>query len=105
MGMSILIEFPKSPPPWSMIKEGLFAKGVTPEMRMIDGELSYPDEEPPETWQELRISLSGGMISLRKGDHSLECVVWGNADPTLRENWRLLAEVCAEVGQGKIVSG
>lgn len=106
MGMSIRIEFSESPPPsWPMIRQGLLAKGVSPQMRMIDGELSYPDEEPSESWQELRIALSGGMISLRKANNSLECVVWGNADANLRESWRLLAEVCAEVGRGQIVSG
>lgn len=105
MGMSIRIEFTEVPPSWSMIRQGLLAKGVSSQMRMIDGELSYPDEEPSESWQELRIALSGGMISLRKANNFLECVVWGNADTKLQESWRLLAEVCAEVGQGQIVSG
>lgn len=105
MGMSIVIQYPDTPPSWSAIRQGLIEKGVTPLMRMINGELSYPDEDPPENWGELRISIGPGMISLRKGADTLECVVWGNADATLQEHWKLLADVCAVVGNGKIISG
>ncbi len=105
MGMSIIIQYADAPPSWSAIRQGLIERGVTPLMRMINGELSYPDEDPPETWSELRISIGPGMISLRKGTNTLECVVWGNADVALQQSWKLLGEVCVSAGNGTIVSG
>ncbi len=41
-------------PSWIAARALLATHGFSLEMRMIDGQLAFPDEEPPETWSELR---------------------------------------------------
>ncbi|CAN5287706.1 hypothetical protein BH11PLA2_BH11PLA2_10560 [soil metagenome] len=72
---------------------------------MIDGELAFPDEEPSESWQELRVAMNGGMVTLRKSRTGLSCVTWGNADAKLERSWNLLTWAVADVAGGLIYEG
>ena len=46
---------------------------------MINGELAFPDEPPPDDWTELRVGTPAGMITLRRTAAEINLVVWGNA--------------------------
>jgi hypothetical protein len=69
---------------------------------MIDGELAFPDETPPDVWRELRASAGNGMITLRREDDGIRLVVWGNADAPLRQAADTLAQVIAALTEGGI---
>jgi hypothetical protein len=70
---------------------------------MIDGELSFPDEEPPENWSELRIaSFNGMMVTVRRDKERVVLITWGNADPELVQIWNALTWAFAETGNGQI---
>jgi hypothetical protein len=71
-------------------------------MRMIDGQLAFPDEEPVESWRELRVGTAQGMVTLRREEDALVCVTWGNANLQLRQVWNALAWACAEAGGGTV---
>src|SRR5579885_2227551 len=85
VGVEQLVHFPEPArfPPWSSVKRRLDEAGFSVQVRMIDGELSFPDEEPPEPWGELRIGTAGGMITLRRTAERLVLVTWGNAEEPL----------------------
>lgn len=89
MGIERSFTFPGgSGPTWPQIAAKLGQLGETPVLRMIDGLPAFPDEIPEESWQELRIGLSGGMVTVRRsGPGSLTCVTWGTADPALNASW------------------
>ena len=69
-------------------------------MRMIDGELAFPDETPPDNWREVRVAVSGGMITLRRESDGITLVIWGNADAGTREAWHALAQALAALAGG-----
>jgi hypothetical protein len=72
MGMAQSVTFPAgSLPSWSAVQDLLASRGFPVQVRMIDGELAFPDEEPPENWRELRLGTPDGMIVTvrREGDH------------------------------------
>jgi hypothetical protein len=90
-------------PAWSAL-DGLFHQhGYAVQMRMIDGQLAFPDETPPEDWHELRLGTSGGMITVRRQGNAVELVTWGNADEAMRHAWNALTWAFAEVGGGQIL--
>lgn len=92
MGMDQKVVFPKEKTPtWPALVQHLAAKQFSIDLRMIDGELSFPDETPPDTWRELRVGTPGGMITLRREPDGITLVVWGNADDKLRDAWNTLA--------------
>jgi hypothetical protein len=101
MGMDQTVVFPGRPiPAWSEVA-GLLARGGCPvQMRMIDGELAFPDEAPPENWREIRVGAAGGMVTIRRAPDQVVLVTWGNADPALRQLWNALAWAWAESGAG-----
>jgi hypothetical protein len=73
---------------------------------MIDGELAFPDEEPSESWRELRLSSpEGQMVTVKREGDRLVLVVWGNADAPLVHAWKALTWAFAEVGNGTIQAG
>jgi hypothetical protein len=73
------------------------------QVRMIDGELAFPDEEPPENWQELRLGApEGKVVTVKRAPDRLVLVVWGNADAQLVQAWNALAWAFAETGSGQI---
>ncbi len=104
MGLTQVVQFPTSPTPsWPAVRDLLAAKKFSLQVRMIDGELAFPDEEPGEQWRELRLATQEGqpLTVKREGDRA-ELIVWGNADPTLIRAWNALTWAFAEAGQGMI---
>src|SRR5947209_9690263 len=104
MGMDRKVTFPKEKTPsWSALVQALAAQGVPLEMRMIDGQLAFPDEAPPDDWRELRLGTPGGMVTLRRdGPRAVLLVTWGNADEALRQAWHAATWACAEATGGRV---
>lgn len=106
MGMDQKIAFPpEKTPAWSALVELLAQKNLSLQMRMIDGELAFPDETPPENWRELRVGVKGGMITLRRDSGGITLVIWGNADADVRQAWTALGEAIAALTGGVIQTG
>jgi hypothetical protein len=89
-------------PSWAAVREALAAAGYPVQTRMIDGELAFPDEEPPEGWRELRAGTAGGMVTVRREPGGVTLVVWGNADEATRQGWNALAWGFAAAGGGRV---
>jgi hypothetical protein len=103
MGVEQTVTFPSGvPPSWEAVLELLVGWGYAVQMRMVDGQLALPDEQPPPSWRELRVALPQGMLTLRREGSALVCVTWGNADAGLQEAWNALARACAEAGAGQV---
>lgn len=101
MGMDQKVIFPpEKTPSWPQLSELMAQKKCPLQMRMIDGELAFPDETPPETWRELRVGTPAGMITLRRDPDGITLVVWGNADDKMRDAWATLASAIAELTGG-----
>jgi hypothetical protein len=98
MGMEQIVRFRTAPPTWTAARDLLAARGYTFQVRMIDGQLAFPDEQPPETWRELRLSTPQGMITVRREADRVVFVTWGNADAVLCEQCNALAWAFAEAG-------
>jgi hypothetical protein len=92
------------PPSWEAVSRLLAERGFPAQVRMIDGELAFPDEALPEGWRELRLSTPQGMVTLRCEADGLGVVTWGNADAALRQAWNALAWACAAAGAGQVVT-
>ena len=103
MGMDQKVTFaPDKAPAWPQLVETLAAKQIKIDLRMIDGELSFPDETPPDSWRELRVGTPGGMVTLRREPDGITLVIWGNADDALRKSWNALAWAIAHLTEGTI---
>jgi hypothetical protein len=89
-------------PGWPAVRDLLAGLGYSVQLRMIDGELAFPDEEPPEAWRELRPGTPEGMVTLRRSAEGVTFVTWGNADDALRRAWNALTWAFAEAGGGTI---
>ena len=101
MGMDQTVTFAQAPA-WSAVRGLLAGRGYAVQMRMIDGQLAFPDEEPPEQWRELRLGTPQGMITVRKGEGHVTLVTWGNADQAMRQAWNALAWAFAQAGGGMV---
>lgn len=103
MGMDqrILCDKDKTPS-WSVLTQFLAARKFPIDLRMVDGELAFPDETPPETWRELRIGTPGGMITIRRESDGMTVVVWGNADLKMRQSWNAVAWALAHLTGGTV---
>jgi hypothetical protein len=101
MGMSLTVDCPNGVPAWSEVADWLTAHGSPAQLRMIDGQLAFPDEQPPADWHELRVALPAGILTLRREENAIAVVTWGNADEALQRDWKLLAQGFAEVGGGR----
>jgi len=98
MGMDQKVVFPKEKTPaWPALVQLMASKKCPIDLRMVDGELTFPDESPPESWLELRVGAPGGMITLRREPDGITLAVWGNADDKLRAAWAMLAGAIAEL--------
>jgi hypothetical protein len=98
MGLDQKVVFaPDKTPTWDQLKTLLAPRNFAIDLRMIDGELSFPDETPPDTWRELRVGTPGGMITLRREADGITLVVWGNADEKMRDAWNTLADALREL--------
>ena len=104
MGMEQTVTFPAgSPPSWSAARALLASHGLPMQVRMIDGELAFPDEEPPENWRELRLGTHDGMVvTVRRERDRVVLMVWGNADARLVQVWNWLTWAFADAGNGII---
>ena len=103
MGLDVTIRFPAGGvPAWGAVKQQLARVGEAAAIRMIDGLPAFPDESPEGEWRELRLSLSAGMVTLRRSGDSLSCVVWGNADADLLAARDPAAWACAAAGGGTV---
>lgn len=104
MGLDRTIHFPTGQvPSWYTIQSQLARVGEVAPIRMIDGMPAFPDEIPEEGWKELRISSAAGMITIRRRDNSIHCVIWGNAEAGLSLSWMKVTWACAAAGQGQIL--
>lgn len=102
MGQQRAIRFPAAEPTWPAVLSELRAAGETPTLRMIDGMPAFPDEEPADGWRELRVSVTGGMVTVRRAAGEWTCVVWGNADDELRKGWDACTQAIARAAQGTV---
>lgn len=103
MGLDRTIRFPsKSLPAWDAIRVQLRRVGEDARLRMIDGLPAFPDEEPDDDWREIRVGLTAGMLTLRRGLGLLSCVAWGNADADLTAAWDKLTWAAAAAGDGLV---
>jgi hypothetical protein len=103
MGMEQRVTFRGgATPSWEAVRDLLARAGYAVQVRMIDGQLAFPDEQPPPSWQELRVGLPQGMVTLRRQGDDWVLVTWGNADAGLRQAWNALAWACAESGGGRV---
>ena len=104
MGLNRLIEFPTdSRPTWESVRIAFQSVSENPVVRMIDNLPAFPDEIPEPGWRELRLALSGGMVTLRAAPNAWECIVWGNADAALLRSRDVACWAIASAGQGSIV--
>lgn len=103
MGMDQRVLLPAgTKPSWPPVAELLAAHHFPVKVLMIDGELAFPDEQPPSTWRELRIGTPQGMVTLRREDDAIRLTTWGNADTPLLQAWNALTWAVAEVFGGAI---
>lgn len=65
-------------------------------IRMADGQLTFPDEEPSAEWKELRIALPAGMVTIKRTAMGATLVTWGNVSPELIEQRDLFAKMLEE---------
>jgi hypothetical protein len=101
MGMDQKILFaPEKTPTWKQLSQLFASRDFPVTLRMIDGELAFPDETPPDTWRELRVGTPAGMITLRREADGITLVIWGNADQKLLRDWNTLAAVLRELADG-----
>ncbi len=103
MGMDQTVTFAATVPAWPVVAEILHRHGYPIQTRMIDGELAFPDEVPPETWRELRVGTPQGMITIRREADRVTLVTWGNADASLSQAWNALTWAFAAAGGGAVV--
>ena len=104
MGIERVIRFPTAAPEWPAVVAKLAEVGEAPVVRMIDGLPAFPDEVPQPGWRELRIGLTGGMITLRTEGAEVHVVVWGTADPGLTRSRDHLCWAVAAAGGGEVLS-
>ena len=103
MGMDLRVSFgERQLPTWPTVVAAMSARGWALSMRMIDNELAFPDEAPPESWRELRVGADGAMVTARRVGDGVALVAWGNADAAQRRLWHRLAWAFATAGGGVI---
>jgi hypothetical protein len=92
-------------PAWPALRDLLAGRGISVQLRMIDGQLAFPDEQPPADWKELRIGTVEGMITLRREADGIRLVIWGNADGSLCRIWNAVTWAVASLCAGRIETG
>lgn len=98
MGMEHKISVPPDKvPSWTELADFCKGRHYPLQLRMIDGELAFPDEQPGPDWKELRVGTPGGMVTVRRQPDGVRVVTWGNADAALRQAWNALAWVVAHL--------
>ncbi|MBX9680074.1 MAG: hypothetical protein K2X38_15030 [Gemmataceae bacterium] len=103
MGLDRKVRFdPKQLPAWPAMAAKFKSEGLAVSMRMINGELAFPDEEPEPDWRELRVAAAGNMITLRRDPDGISLVIWGNADDALKLAWEQMAHAIASLTHGSV---
>lgn len=102
MGLEQSVTFPNGIPLWPAVQQLLEKCQYPVQVRMIDGELAFPDELPSESWRELRLGTPAGMITLQRDRQRIGFVVWGNADAGLLQARNAVMWAFAEAGAGWI---
>jgi hypothetical protein len=103
MGMEQVVTYPSDTrASWPAARDLLASDGFPVQLRMIDGELAFPDEMPPEDWHELRLGTPAGMVTVRREVDRLVLAVWGNADDGMVRAWNALTWAFADTGNGII---
>jgi len=103
MGMDNKVQFPQAKAPtWAALQSFFAAKNETLQLRMIDGELAFPDETPADNWRELRVGTPSGMITMRRDPDGITLVIWGNADAGMRQAWNGLTWGIAHLSGGLV---
>ncbi len=103
MGMEQTVTLPPGTvPAWPVVRDLLIQRGLPVQLRMIDGELSFPDEVPTASWRELRVGTPQGMVTVRREGDRLLLVTWGNADAGMRQAWNAVAWAFAAACQGNV---
>jgi hypothetical protein len=106
MGMDQTVTFGAGKTPAFAAARDLLQQHCFPiQVRMIDGQLAFPDEIPPDDWHELRLGTPQGMVTVRRDADRLTLVTWGNADQPLLQAWNALTWAFAAAGNGEIVRG
>jgi hypothetical protein len=106
MGMDRKLTFtPAAELAWPRLADFFAQRQFPVTLMMIDGSLSFPDEQPPHDWRELRVGTPLGMVTLRRESDGIRLVTWGNADETLRQAWNAVSWGLAEVFGGVIDEG
>lgn len=104
MGMEHIVDFgPRSCPQWTGVADLLAECGFHVDVRMIDGELTFPEEPPPDSWDQLHIGTPGGMITVRRTGNAVAVVTWENADDAMHGAWHALAWAFAQAGGGRVM--
>src|SRR4051794_14817758 len=101
MGMDRKVRLEQAPA-WESWTKRAAERGQPIQMRMIDGELAFPDETPPESWREVRVAVAGGMATLRRESDGIRVVVWGNATPEMQRGWAVITWALAMAGNGQV---
>ncbi|MFO0936468.1 MAG: hypothetical protein U0798_08165 [Gemmataceae bacterium] len=83
-------------PSWERVSQSLRNEGESPVLRMIDGLPAFPDEQPAENWTELRVGLSGGMVTIRWKAGTVSCVSWGTQDAGLSASFERVVRACEQ---------
>ena len=103
MGQQRTIRFPGGQvPSWEAIRGQLLRVEPGVALRMIDGLPAFPDEVPEPAWNELRVGLPVGMVTIRRQGGDLVCVVWGDAGGELASAWDRVSWACAAAGDGEV---
>lgn len=84
--------------PWAEATARLAQRGMALQMRMIDGALAAPDDQPPDGWREVRVAHAGEMVTVRRVPGGVQVVAWENASPAQRQLWDALAWAFASAG-------
>jgi hypothetical protein len=77
MGLEQTVTFPDTVPTWHDVQELLANRGFPIQVRIIDGQLAFPDEIPEEPWHELRVSSDAGMVTFRREQNRVVLITWG----------------------------
>jgi hypothetical protein len=104
VGVERVVRFSDEGPGWPAVATRLAEVGERPVVRMIDGQPAFPDEVPEPGWQELRVGLNGGMITLRRDASEVRVVTWGATDPALTRSWDRLCWAVAAASSGVVLT-
>lgn len=104
VGMEHVVRFPGEASPDLRRALALLTEHNFPvQVRMVDGELTMPDEAPPAGWREVRLGTPSGMVTLVRRGQELHVVTWGNADDPMQRAWNAVAWAVATAGEGQVL--